>query len=200
MVLTDSLAGHRFRLLWIALCFVAGCAGGHFDSAAISTSLRLRDTAGREFVYPDDLRRPGRAVTVVVFFAEHCPTFEAHRERLLRFAKDYEARGVRLVVVDSEVGELTERDARIAAQWSLPPIVIDSGAKLAQALGARYATYSVVFDAEGRIRYRGGFDADRVVLHDDTRRYVQHAVHALLNGREPEVVEGKTLGCALQLR
>jgi hypothetical protein len=161
-------------------------------------SLRLVDTAGATTTMPDDLARA--KITVIVFYAEHCPCFRVHEARLQELARTYAERGVRFVLVDSEVSATAERDARAARERGLPAIALDPGAKLADALGAEYATYTVVLDAEGHVRYRGGIDSDKERLHDDADAYVRNALDDLLAGREPRMAEGKTLGCALQKR
>ena len=77
------------------------------------------------------------------------------------------------------------------------PIVLDRGGRLADAVGADYATYSVVVDRQGRIHYRGGIDTDKTHLHVDATPYLRDALDDLLAGRSPRVAEGKTLGCSL---
>ena len=78
------------------------------------------------------------------------------------------------------------------------PILGDRGARLADALGAEYASYAVVFDSRGHVRYRGGIDTDRSHLHDGATPYLQDALEDLLAAHEPRFPEGKTLGCSLQ--
>lgn len=181
-----------------AALVVTACAPSRASSSPVVPSLQLVDTAGGTTTMPDDLARA--KFTVVVFYAEHCPCFRVHEERLRELAKAYADRGVRLILVDSEVSATAERDARDAAERRLPAIVQDPGAKLADALGADYATYAVVLDAQGRLRYRGGIDSDKERLHDDAVAYVRNAIDDLLAGREPRTTEGKVLGCALQKR
>ncbi len=102
------------------------------------------------------------------------------------------------MVTDSEANGSTAIDADQAKRRGYPfPIVRDRGAKLADAVGAEYATYTVVADAEGQIRYRGGIDTDKVHLHEDATPYLRNALDDLLAGHEPRAPEGKTLGCAL---
>jgi hypothetical protein len=177
---------------------VAACGPSRAASGPQIPSLALVDTAGATLSIPDDLSRA--KVTVVVFYADHCPVFLAHEERLRELARRHADRGMRLILVDSEVSATTERDARAAAERRLPALVLDPGARLADALGADYATYTVVFDAQGRIRYRGGLDADKERLHDGAEAYVENAVEDLLAGDEPRKTEGKALGCSLQKR
>jgi hypothetical protein len=156
------------------------------------------DTAGSTTTLPDDFARS--KLTVVVFYADHCPCFRIHEERLRDLARDYGPRGVRVLYVDSEVSASAERDARAASERGLPAIVLDPGAKLADALDAEYATYTVIVDATGRLRYRGGMDSDKNRLNADAQAFVRDALDDLLAGREPRRTEGKALGCALQKR
>jgi peroxiredoxin len=137
--------------------------------------------------------------TVLVFFSAHCPCQRAHDARLHAMADAYAARGVVFAAVDSEVQATPERDAGEAAKRGYSyPILVDRGAALAKSLGADYATYTVVFDRDGRIRYHGGLDSDRRTLHDDATFYLRDALDDLLSGRDPRVASGKTLGCALE--
>lgn len=184
--------------LLVTALALAACAPSRAPAPPVIPELRLVDTAGGTTTLPGDLARA--KVTVVVFYAEHCPCFSVHEARLRDLARTYADRGVRMIYVDSEVSATRERDARAAAERGLPAIVLDPGGKLADALGADYATFTVVFDAEGRARYRGGIDSDKERLHDDTEAYVKNAVEDLLAGREPRTPEGKALGCALQKR
>jgi hypothetical protein len=178
--------------------WVTSCAPARPSTAAAVPPLVLVDTAGTRTAFPDDLARA--RLTVVVFYADHCPCFRVHEERLRELVRVYGPQGVQVLVVDSEVSGSRERDAQAAAERGLPAIALDPGAKLADALGAEYATYTVVFDAQGRLRYRGGIDTDKNVLHDDTRSFLREALDDLLAGREPRTLEGKALGCALQKR
>lgn len=66
------------------------------------------------------------------------------------------------------------------------------------ALGAELASYSVVLDAERRVRYHGGIDSDKSHLDDDAQLYLQNAIDDLLASRSPRVEQGEALGCALQ--
>jgi hypothetical protein len=138
-------------------------------------------------------------LTVLVFFSPGCHCLAVHDARLTDLYARYHPRGVELLMIDSENGGSPERDAAEAQRRGYPfPIVRDEGARLADALGARYATYTVVLDGQGRIRYHGGIDSDKSHLHADARPYLQDALEDLLSGRPPRVAEGEALGCALQ--
>ena len=138
-------------------------------------------------------------LTVLVFFSATCHCLSAHDERLVQLYRAYHPRGVDLFLVDSEARATPERDAAEAHRRGYPfPIVLDRGAKLANALGAEFASYSVVLDAEGRVRYHGGIDSDQRHLHEDAQLYVQNAIDDLLAGRSPRAEKGEALGCTLE--
>ena len=148
----------------------------------------------------DGLARPDH-VTVVTFFGSSCPCQRAHDPRLLALHERYHARGVDFVAVDAEADADPTRDAEEAHRRGYPfSIVSDPEGRFADALGAEYATYSVVLDRRGRVRYRGGIDRDKAHLTPDATPWLDHAIESVLAGREPDPAEAKTLGCALRRR
>ena len=139
--------------------------------------------------------------TVFVFFSARCPCQSAHDARLRELHARYAPRGVAVYAVDSEVSASPERDAEEAQRRGYPfPILVDRGARLAASLGADYATYSVVVDAGGRVRFRGGIDSDRSHLREHPATYLADALDDLLAGKEPRRAEAKALGCALTVQ
>ncbi|MBN9167880.1 MAG: redoxin domain-containing protein [Myxococcales bacterium] len=187
------------RTLW-CLVLAAACAlvACEARSPVRAPSMSVVDTNGTRTSLPGDLARS--KLTVVVFYADRCPCFRAHEERIRELSRTYASRGVAFLLVDSEVGATMERATAAVRERDLPPIAIDPGGRLAGALGAEYATYSVVLDPNGEVLYRGGIDSDKNRLTDEPQEYLREALDDLLAGREPRRKEGKTLGCALQTR
>ena len=144
---------------------------------------------------------PSARFTVVEFFSAHCPCQRTHDERLRALAEQYRGSGVAFVAIDSEVGASVDRDALEAAHRRYPYVLlIDSGGAVARAVGADYATYSLLVDRTGNVLYRGGIDSDRSELHDDATPYLRNALDDALASRPLRLVEAKTLGCSLQLQ
>jgi peroxiredoxin len=137
--------------------------------------------------------------TVLVFFSSHCPCMRAHDARLVALANDYAARGVAFYAVDSEVNATTDTDAREAAARGYPfPILVDDQARVARALGADYATYSVVLDARGDVVYRGGLDSDHTHLSASPAAYLRDALDDVVAGHAVRRAKTEPLGCALR--
>jgi peroxiredoxin len=184
----------RHALLALALT-LAGCAHG----ARIGSTLEARRLPGTDGTAHVLAPAGDARLTVLVFFADHCPCQAAHDARLRDLYAAYRPRGVEFFAVDSEVGATAERDAAEAAHRAYPfPILIDHGGGLAKTLGADYATESYVLDRAGMVRYHGGLDSDKRNLHDDATPYLKEALDDLLDGKPPRRAESKALGCALQ--
>ncbi|MGH7438726.1 MAG: redoxin family protein [Polyangiaceae bacterium] len=138
-------------------------------------------------------------LTVFVFFSRDCHCLTVHEARLRDLYATYQPRGVQIVMVDPEVRATPEIDAAEATRRGYPfRLFIDRGARLADALDAQYATYSVVVNREGRVLYRGGIDSDKSHLHNGSTPYLRDALDDLLSGRPARLGEAKTLGCSLE--
>jgi hypothetical protein len=137
--------------------------------------------------------------SVLVFMSRQCPCLAAHDERLRELATTFASRGVRFAAIDSEVGGTPEIEAAEALKRQYPfPILVDTGARLANKLGAEYATYTVILNRAGQVVYRGGIDSDKAKLHDDATMYVRDALTDLTTGKALRRSEGTALGCMLR--
>jgi hypothetical protein len=175
---------------------LAGCAATQPTWPRVP-SLVVQGTDGRSHAIVEEIA--SAPVTVFVFFSESCGCLDAHALRLHALHDAYERRGVRFFFVDPEVGASVERDAELARRRSYAfPILLDPGGRFASAAGAEYATYALVVDPSGHVRYRGGIDTDKTRLHDDATPMLRDALDDVLAGREPRRPEGKALGCALR--
>jgi predicted DCC family thiol-disulfide oxidoreductase YuxK len=182
----------------LALAAVAvsllGCAPSHTPSLG---SVLLRTTDGAPVPVDEALR--AHPYTVVTFFSAECPCQRAHDARLRALIAKDAPHDVGFLVVDSEESATLTRDAGESKARGYPILVDDAG-KLAGALGAEFATYSVVLDREGKVLYRGAFDSDRVHLREAAAPFLDDALADALSGRPVKRPETKTLGCTLQLR
>lgn len=141
----------------------------------------------------------GAPLTVFVFFSRECHCLTQHDGRLKDLYAAYHPRGVDFVMVDPEVRATPAIDAAEAEKRGYPfPIFLDPGARLADALGAKYASYTVIVNAHGEVLYRGGIDSDKTHLRASATPYLRNALDDLLAGHAPRQPEAKTLGCSLE--
>lgn len=176
---------------------LAGGACAPRSVAAVLSPIELVEPSGRALTVAG--LASSAKWTVLIFFSRDCHCLTVHEPRVAKLADALRSQGVRFFWVDSERRASVEADAVEARRRGLTfPVLIDSHARLADALGAEYATYSVVIDSNGAVRYRGGIDNDKTHLHDDATLYLGDALADLVEGREPRAAESNVLGCALQ--
>jgi peroxiredoxin len=161
----------------------------------------LPDTGGgRHSLDGDD------KATVVAFTCNHCPYALAWHDRLLDLARDYEDRGVRVLLVNPNDAERYPRDSfeamkeRVDADGGWPaPYLHDESQEVARSFGAQTTPDVFVVDSEGTLRYRGAPDAD----HQDPGQqasWLRAALDAVLEGRAPERPETEPVGCSVKWR
>jgi peroxiredoxin len=160
------------------------------------------------FTLPDTegaMHEPGGApATVVVFTCNHCPYALAWHERIVGLARDYSARGVRVLAINPNDAERYPRDsleamrARVAERdFDGVPYLRDESQAVAHAYDAKTTPDVFVLDARGLLRYRGAPDAD----YEDPSQNAAHlrqALDAILAGREPDPVETTPVGCSIK--
>lgn len=148
----------------------------------------------------DELAR-GAPFTVITFFSAACPCQRAHDARLMALYARYAPRGVAFVSVDAEATASLAVDREEARARGYPfPILTDPEGATADALDATFATYTVVVDPGGHVRYRGGIDSDKRWLSDGATPWLRDALDRLLAGGAPDPAETEPLGCALRRR
>jgi peroxiredoxin len=137
--------------------------------------------------------------TVVLFFSADCPVQEAHDQRLRALATQFAAKGVTVLLVDSEADSSLERDVEEARRRHFAfPILSDRDGAIARALGAEFATEAFVFDRAGAQRYHGGIDSDKTHLRPDARQWLREAVESVSADKAVAVGETKPFGCYLR--
>lgn len=160
----------------------------------------LPDTEGAAHAFPAD----GNGPAAIVFTCNHCPYALAWHDRILGVAREYEPRGVRVLLVNSNDAERYPRDsyeamqARVRDDGGWPaPYLHDESQEVARAYGAKTTPDVFVADAQGRLRYRGAPDAD---YGDEGLNavWLREALDAVLAGADPDPAETEPVGCSIK--
>jgi peroxiredoxin len=142
---------------------------------------------------------------VLVQSCNHCPYVLAWEGRMIGIQRDYAARGVRLVAVNSNdtsrhAADSFDEMGRRARQAGFNfDYLHDADQSLARALGAERTPEVFVFDRGRRLVYHGAIDDNR----DDTAvtvHYLRDALDTLLDGGRPAVAETRPVGCTVKWR
>jgi peroxiredoxin len=162
--------------------------------------LELPDTEGRVHTLP----MAGEAsATVVVWTCNHCPYALAWHDRLVQVARDYAARGVRFLAVNSNDAERYPRDSleamreRVGSEdWPFP-YLHDESQQAARAWAAQVTPHVYVLDGDLRVRYEGAPDADHMDPEQNAD-WLRAALDDLLSGRQPRRAETEPVGCSIK--
>lgn len=163
---------------------------------------RLPDTDGRT-VSRDDFR--DAPALLVMFICNHCPYVQHLRAGLAQFARDYAARGLAVVAINSNDvrAQPADRPEKMKAEREQAgyrfPYLFDESQAVARAYRAACTPDFFLFDRERRLVYRGQFDdsrpgSDRPVTGADLRA----AADAVLAGAAPPADQRPSIGCNIK--
>lgn len=142
---------------------------------------------------------------LVMFFCSHCPFVKHIRAEVARFAREYAARGLAVVAINSNDIEKYPEDspekmAEEKAQEGYDfPYLFDETQEVAKAYRAACTPDFFLFDADRRLAYRGQFDGSRPgnevpVTGADLRA----ATDAVLSGASVPDPQVPSLGCNIK--
>ena len=143
-------------------------------------------------------------VLVIVFSCNHCPYVQAYEDRMMAFQREYSAKGVQLVAINSNEEQNYPEDSydemvkRSALRKFNFPYMRDADQSAANAFGATHTPQFFVFDKERKLRYSGKLDDNWKVPSDAKEHYLRDAVDAVLAGRPVNVPETHSIGCTIK--
>ena len=168
-------------------------------------AFELRDPHGA-LTSLDGVADDARAV-VVAFICNHCPYVKHIRATFAARAREWQARGVAVVGINTNDADAYPDDSpdamarEIAEQGYTFPYLIDETQDVAKAYGAACTPDLFLFDGDRRLVYHGQFDASRPggsapVTGDD----LAAAVDAVLAGGAVPADQRPSVGCSIKWR
>lgn len=162
---------------------------------AIIEDFTLPDTTGTERSLKS---LAGKKGTVLLFISVQCPVSNDYNARMEQLAQDYNAKGIAVIGINSNVKEDAEAVKSHAATNKLSfPILKDPGNKIADRLGATVTPEAYLLDAGNKLVYHGRIDNSRkgdAIESTDLR----NAIDASLAGKPVEKTEAKAFGCSIK--
>jgi peroxiredoxin len=163
-------------------------------------ALELPDTEGSVHTLPMAGEAPA---TVVLWTCNHCPYALSWHDRLVEVGRDYGARGVRFLAVNSNDAERYPHDSLEAMRervreehWPFP-YLHDESQQAARDWAAQTTPHVYVLDADLRVRYEGAPDADHMDPTLDAG-WLREALDQVLSGREVGRAETEPVGCSIK--
>ena len=140
----------------------------------------------------------GKNGTVLLFVSVQCPVSNAYNERMEKLTADYNAKGIAVIGINSNVAEDAAAVKAHAAENKLSfPILKDAGNKIADRLGATVTPEAYFLDANNKLLYHGRIDNARNPAQLETSD-LRNALDAALAGKTIEKTEAKAFGCSIK--
>jgi peroxiredoxin len=140
----------------------------------------------------------GKNGTVLLFIAVQCPVSNAYNERMAKLAEDYQAKGIAIVGINSNVAEDAAAVKAHAAEHKLSfPILKDPGNKIADRFGAAVTPEAYFISADNKLLYHGRIDNSRNASQVESND-LRNALDAALAGKAIEKTEAKAFGCTIK--
>jgi peroxiredoxin len=140
----------------------------------------------------------GKNGTVLIFVAVQCPVSNAYNERMEKLAQEYQAKGIAVIGINSNVAEDAAAVKNHASTHNLTfPILKDPGNKIADKFGASVTPEAYLIDRNNKLVYHGRIDNARNAAEVQSAD-LRNAIEATLSGKPIEKTEAKAFGCSIK--
>jgi peroxiredoxin len=117
---------------------------------------------------------------------------------MAKLAEDYQAKGIAIIGINSNVAEDAAAVKAHAAEHKLSfPILKDPGNKIADRFGAAVTPEAYFISADNKLLYHGRIDNSRNASQDE-RNDQRNELDAALAGKAIEKTEAKAFGCTIK--
>jgi peroxiredoxin len=162
----------------------------------------LPDTNGATVSLADFRSAPA---LLVIFMCNHCPYVKRVASGLADLARQYQARGVAIVGINSNDWEQYPEDApdkmaeEVRTRGYTFPYLADESQKVAQAYQAACTPDFFLFDEQRKLVYRGQMDSSRPGNNVPvTGKDLRDALDAVLAGRPVSEHQRPSMGCNIK--
>ncbi len=165
-------------------------------------SFNLPDTVSGQSVSSESLL--GKP-SVVIFICNHCPYVKHIRDGLAAFGRFCQERGAGMVAISSNDAVVYPDDGPEAMAIEAKqagyvfPYLFDETQAVARAFDAACTPDLYIYDAQGKLAYRGQFDDARPKMDAPvTGKDARAAIEALLSGVAPSLEQQPSIGCNIK--
>ncbi len=161
----------------------------------------LPSVDGRRF-RRDDFRE--KKALVVMFICRHCPYVIAVEDRIVELRREFAMSGVQFVGICSNDANDYPDDApdRLAARAREMdygfPYLVDESQAVARRFDAVCTPDIYVYDEERKLAYHGRIDDSWQDAELVTRRELQEALVAIVDGAQPAADQSPSMGCSIK--
>jgi peroxiredoxin len=144
---------------------------------------------------------------LVMFICRHCPFVKHVQDELAKIGRGYAGRGIGIVAISSNDVASHPEDSPTKLAYQAQelqfnfPYLFDESQEIARAYDAQCTPDFFLYDAQGKLVYRGQLDDSRpgngVPV---TGRDLREALDAVIGGRPPAADQRPSIGCNIKWR
>ncbi|MEM6516743.1 MAG: thioredoxin family protein [Bacteroidota bacterium] len=171
----------------------------------IATDFKLENIDGKMVSMSDFKNAKG---FIVVFTCNTCPYAVAYEDRIEALNKKYAAKGYPVIAImpnniEVKPGDSMEAMKERAAQKGFTfPYLMDKGQEIYPQYGATKTPHAYVLEKTTKgpqVKYIGAIDDNYQDAAAVTKKYVEDAVDALLDGQEVQTKNTRAIGCSIKV-
>lgn len=172
-------------------------------SAMPKADVKLKDISGKMVSMKEAARQNG---VLVMFSCNTCPYVIKNQQRTLEVAQYAEKNNVGVIILNSNEAQRDDDDSYEAMKayakeqgykWHY---VVDANNEVADAFGANRTPECFLFNKDLTLMYHGAIDDNPADAGNVSRAHLKAAVDDMLAGREVQVKESRSVGCAIKRR
>ncbi len=162
---------------------------------------KMQDVSGKEVSIKDAVGKNG---VLVMFSCNTCPYVIKNQERTRQINSYALQNGIGVIVINSNEGQRGAEDSYSAMQayakaqgyqWYY---AADQGSGIANAFGATRTPEVYLFNAGGRLVYKGAIDDNPADAGNVKRAHLKEAINELKAGKNITVKESRSVGCSIK--
>ncbi len=178
--------------------------GDGYDIGDIATDFRLKNIDGKYVSLSHYRDAKGFIIT---FTCNHCPYSVAYEDRIIALDKKYKGLGYPVIAINPNNPRAYPEDSfenmkiRAKEKGFTFPYLYDDGQKIYPQYGAKKTPHIYILqktDKGNVVRYIGTIDSNYKDEKLASKKYVEDAVDALLEGREVKIKHTKAIGCSIK--
>jgi thioredoxin-related protein len=166
-----------------------------------SPEIKMEDISGKEISIKDAESKNG---VLVMFSCNTCPYVIKNQERTNQINEYALKNNVGVIVVNSNEAQRSEADSYKAMKeyaekqgykWYY---VVDKNSKVANAFGATKTPEVFLFDASGKLVYKGAIDDNPSDANNVKREHLKEAINEVISGKAVSIKESRSVGCTIK--
>ncbi|MBN2686151.1 MAG: thioredoxin family protein [Pontiellaceae bacterium] len=174
----------------------------NIGDSIVDTEVKMKNVDGK-MVSLNEAK--GKMGTLVIFSCVHCPFVKGWQDTMVDIANTYQKKGFGVVFINSNdpdtAGDGYEAMQALAKEKKYTfPFVVDSTSDVARHFGATKTPDVFLFDAKGKLVYKGAVGEGSQTPKEGGALYLRDALDALLTGKPIPKAESKAVGCTIKFR